>query len=244
MGDPFAIEGPAVISFSGGRTSGYMLKRLLDAGRHGDVHVVFADTGKERDETYAFVRAVEDWWHVQIQWVHRPGYFTQLITDKKMLPNPVMRFCTSELKMKPIERFMRGQGYERWTNIVGIRADEPSRIVRLREREDKYSDIALPLVDAGIALKDVTAFWQTQPFDLQLRPGEGNCDLCFLKGFKIRQQITRDHPELAEWWIEQERERGATFRNDGRRYLHLLTQPDLFVHGADEDTLLDCVCHD
>lgn len=30
--DPFLIEGPAVISFSGGRTSGYMLRRVLDAG--------------------------------------------------------------------------------------------------------------------------------------------------------------------------------------------------------------------
>lgn len=29
--DPFLIEGPAVISFSGGRTSGYMLRRILDA---------------------------------------------------------------------------------------------------------------------------------------------------------------------------------------------------------------------
>ena len=31
--NPYLIEGPAVISFSGGRTSGYMLKHILDA--HG-----------------------------------------------------------------------------------------------------------------------------------------------------------------------------------------------------------------
>jgi 3'-phosphoadenosine 5'-phosphosulfate sulfotransferase (PAPS reductase)/FAD synthetase len=244
MSNPFQIDGPAVISFSGGRTSGYMLRRILDEGLRPDVHVLFADTGKERRETYRFVVEVAQKWDVEIHAVYRPGYFTKLITDKQMLPNPVMRFCTSELKMRPIQDWMKAQGYTYWTNVVGIRSDEPRRVVRLREREDACSDVALPLADASVTLADVTAFWQAQPFDLQLQTGEGNCDLCFLKGFKLRQQIARDHPELAEWWIDQERERGATFRNDGRRYLHLLTQPDLFVHGQDEDTLTECFCHD
>src|SRR5690242_17474485 len=40
---PFQIEGPAVISFSGGRTSAYMLRRILDEGVRPDVFVLFAD---------------------------------------------------------------------------------------------------------------------------------------------------------------------------------------------------------
>jgi 3'-phosphoadenosine 5'-phosphosulfate sulfotransferase (PAPS reductase)/FAD synthetase len=70
---PFHIDGPALISFSGGRTSAYMLRRILDEGLRPDVHVVFADTGRERDETYAFVREVEEQWGAEIHWVKRPG---------------------------------------------------------------------------------------------------------------------------------------------------------------------------
>jgi 3'-phosphoadenosine 5'-phosphosulfate sulfotransferase (PAPS reductase)/FAD synthetase len=68
----YKISGPARISFSGGRTSAYMLRKILDA--HGgalppDVHVVFANTGKERPETLDFVRECGERWGVSIRWV-------------------------------------------------------------------------------------------------------------------------------------------------------------------------------
>ena len=48
MRNPYKIEGPALISFSGGRTSGFMLKQIIDA-HDGvppeDVHITFANTG-------------------------------------------------------------------------------------------------------------------------------------------------------------------------------------------------------
>lgn len=46
-----------VISFSGGRTSAYMTKMLLDSLDRSiyDIAVVFANTGKEREETLDFV---------------------------------------------------------------------------------------------------------------------------------------------------------------------------------------------
>ena len=71
----FLIEGPAVIAFSGGRTSGLMLYRILEA--HGgalpdDVVPVFCNTGKEHHATLDFVR---DWLKeerrrivAQVQW--------------------------------------------------------------------------------------------------------------------------------------------------------------------------------
>jgi 3'-phosphoadenosine 5'-phosphosulfate sulfotransferase (PAPS reductase)/FAD synthetase len=250
MIDPFAIDGPAVVSFSGGRTSAYMLRRMLDVGLRPDVHVLFADTGKERVETYAFVRACAARWGVAVHWIERPGQFTQLITDRKYLPNPVTRFCTSELKIRPMRDWMLAHGYEHWTNVVGIRADEPRRVAKMRatdETSHERWDIALPLADDGATLVDVEAFWLRQPFRLELRSHEGNCDLCFLKGTGKLRNIVRERPDLAAWWADQERRIGATFRKDRPSYADMLAQPDLFTnldeHEAVTD-LIECYCHD
>lgn len=262
MSDPFLIDGPAVISFSGGRTSAYMLHRILLAhggGLPADVHVLFANTGKEREETLEFVSACATHWHIPIHWLEylagevtaptaaRLGEpFAALLTKRKFLPNPVMRFCTQELKIRPMRDWMRLKGYEHWTNVVGIRADEPRRVAKMRaaaETRTEYWDIDLPLADAGITLGEVTAFWQQQPFDLQLQPHEGNCDLCFLKGAKKLRNIVRERPDLAVWWAESEERLGATFRRDRPSYRQMLQQSDLFKDGLDDD-IIECACTD
>jgi 3'-phosphoadenosine 5'-phosphosulfate sulfotransferase (PAPS reductase)/FAD synthetase len=70
--NPFLIEGPFVISFSGGRTSGLMLYKILEA--HGgkmpeQSRVVFCNTGKEREETLRFVERCSLEWGVEITWL-------------------------------------------------------------------------------------------------------------------------------------------------------------------------------
>ena len=72
--NPYRIEGPALISFSGGRTSAFMLFKILEA--HGgtlpdDVHVCFANTGKEREETLRFVHECATRWGVRVRWLER-----------------------------------------------------------------------------------------------------------------------------------------------------------------------------
>jgi 3'-phosphoadenosine 5'-phosphosulfate sulfotransferase (PAPS reductase)/FAD synthetase len=214
MSDPFFIEGPALISVSGGRTSGYMLWRILQS--HGgqlpnDVRPMFANTGKEMPETLDFVRDMSERWGVQITWVeYRPKTeagkqhaivdwhtasrrgepYAALIEDRKYLPNVVARFCTVELKIRPMHRVVRECGWEDWINCVGIRADEPRRVAKLSARAgaETPDELAIaPLAVAGITVSDVSAFWRQQPFDLRLpningRTMHGNCDLCFLKG--------------------------------------------------------------
>ena len=124
-----------MISFSGGRTSGYMLRRILDAHGGtlpGDVNVLFADTGKERPQTLAFVAEVSERWSVPIATVKRAAPegvtpFDQLIRDKSFLPNPVMRFCTYELKVKVMQAHMRERHGDDYAEVIGFRADERGR---------------------------------------------------------------------------------------------------------------------
>lgn len=69
---PFLLDTPAVISFSGGRTSGYMLYRILKAfgGKlPKGIKVIFCNTGKERTETLDFVEMCLQRWGVEIVWL-------------------------------------------------------------------------------------------------------------------------------------------------------------------------------
>ncbi len=194
--DPFRIEGPAVISFSGGRTSGYMLWRILQA--HGgtlpnDVAVVFTNTGREMPATLDFVNDCATQWGVHVTWleytVAAPGFevcshnsasragepFEALIRHRNLLPNPVARFCTVELKIRPLFRWMDAMGFPPETRrVIGFRADEPMRVERALDPERRKKagregrNQLFPLYDAGITKADVLAFWGAQPFDLRL----------------------------------------------------------------------------
>lgn len=286
--DPFLIEGPAVISFSGGRTSGYMLWRILQA--HGgtlpaDVVVIFANTGKEMPETLDFVQACSDAWSVPIVWIEyrrkteqgksheivtyqtasRKGEpYDALIDDRKYLPNPFARFCTVELKIRPMHRYVRSLGWDSWLSCIGIRADEQRRIARVRNRGQSNETVdetpVMPLADAGIGVHAVLEFWRSQSFDLRLPVNQygntthGNCDLCFLKKADHILSMIREAPHRATWWanaerrvteIGQARATGAMFRMDRPNYASMQTMAlnhgEMFDY---DEPLADCACTD
>lgn len=283
MADPYRIDGPAIIQFSGGRTSGYMLRQILDA--HGgslsdDVHVAFQNTGKEREETLAFVEECSQRWGVPITWLEWDGFengsrsrcmyrvvgfqtasregepFARMIDALGLLPNPVARTCTANLKIKTSRAWMLSHGYDEWDSVMGIRADEPRRIARLTApgRDNSAGVPRLPLARAGVSKADVLAFWRQQPFDLRLDPAGdlGNCDLCFLKSRQKLVSAIRREPARHVWWAEQEsRPRGATFRSDRPRYTDLARQAefqsrqhDLPLIETEDEALADCMCGD
>ena len=122
MKNPYQIEGPAVVSFSGGRSSGFMLWNILQA--HGgtlpeDIKVIFCNTGLEHHETYEFIHRIEENW-CPVIWLEydldldqkqifkvvdygsasRTGEPFSLLNKKYgRLPNPVHRYCTGKLKI-------------------------------------------------------------------------------------------------------------------------------------------------
>jgi 3'-phosphoadenosine 5'-phosphosulfate sulfotransferase (PAPS reductase)/FAD synthetase len=224
-----------MIQFSGGRTSAYMLRQILDANGplSGRVVVSFQNTGREFNETLDFVQECGERWGVRIVWLEyqpdaphfevvshnsasRNGEpFEALVRKRKFLPNRVARFCTAELKVHCATRYALSLGWDRWTSCKGIRADERHRIsaVPPKERWTPWH----PLADANVSKRDVTEFWDRQPFDLRLanikgRTPHGNCDGCFLKSEANRAALARDFPDRFAWWVRMEESAGSTFR--------------------------------
>lgn len=95
------------------------------------------------------------------------------------------RICTAYMKIRTQRKWCEslGWGHQReYIEYVGLRADEPVRVAKMRERNDRLdtNEIA-PLADAGITKADVLAFWAAKPFDLGLAEHLGNCEDCYLK---------------------------------------------------------------
>lgn len=245
--NPFLITEPTCISFSGGRTSAFMLYKVLEAhdmSLPSDAVVCFANTGKEDEATLKFVHDCEVNWNVPIVWLEykeaeeskdrwkivnyetasRNGEpFEAVIRKKNYLPNPVTRFCTIEMKIRTIAnyllsiKFCETRSEGEYMSWVGIRADEPRRAAKIPRDRT-------PLVAAGIGKKDVGDFWKSQSFDLEL-PNfngvtyHGNCDLCFLKGESQTRSLIAEKPERAIWWAKMEAlALELASRSDGARF--------------------------
>jgi 3'-phosphoadenosine 5'-phosphosulfate sulfotransferase (PAPS reductase)/FAD synthetase len=246
MTDPFRITEPTCISFSGGRTSAYMLWRVLQSnnGLPAEAVVCFANTGKEDEATLRFVRDCGEHWGVPINWLEyrnesagfavvdfetasRQGQpFEAIIQKRNFLPNPVARFCTVELKIQPEHKFLRSIGWTEWENMVGIRSDEPRRVAKIRANLSggkSGPERLMPLAEAGITKRDVADFWLRSTFDLGL-PNmggitmHGNCNLCFLKGAAQIQSLIAEKPERAIWWARMETSITNAKITDGGRF--------------------------
>tara|TARA_Y100000310_G_C20696911_1_gene826353 strand:+ start:2590 stop:3477 length:888 start_codon:yes stop_codon:yes gene_type:complete len=279
----FRIEGPAMISCSGGRTS-MMLTRLIQLAHGGelpeDIIPVFSNTGMEFDQTLDFVHDAAEHWSLPIHWVERdpspegsnPKWkvrsvnwegasrkgepFERLIRERKYLPNVATRYCTQSLKISPMRHHMLSLGWTDYYNVLGLRYDEPHRVHRVLERNDNRKDgyeVACPLFDARVTIRDVERFWSEQGFDLQLRPHESNCNLCYLKGEQKLMRIMRDHGGVADWWMRMEglklSESSLTHTFSSRRsYADLLmvaeSQLELFPVEELPPDIQDCFCHD
>ena len=237
MADPFKIDGPTCISFSGGRTSAYMLWRVLQSngGLPDEAKVCFANTGKEDEATLRFVQACATHWDVPITWLEyqrdrgwqvvsfelasRQGEPFEAVIEQRggYLPNRVARFCSSELKTRTMHRYLKAQGWEEWDTLIGIRADEPRRVAKFRANprpEFKGEEVHLPLAAVGVSAGDVGEFWRSQPFDLELpnikgKTMHGNCDLCYLKPASQVLSLIAEKPERAVWWATQEKKAEA-----------------------------------
>tara|TARA_R110000782_G_scaffold263650_1_gene356393 strand:+ start:57 stop:947 length:891 start_codon:yes stop_codon:yes gene_type:complete len=140
-----------IVSFSGGRTSAYLCKVMIDTFGRENVDFVYMDTGAEHRKTYEFIKKVNN--QFQLNLICLRGDFTKPLGDgvgynvvdinslkpdlkpfKSMMskygvPYIGGMFCTDRMKLKPFKKYCDDKygknNYETW---LGIREDEPKRL--------------------------------------------------------------------------------------------------------------------
>lgn len=134
-----------------------------------------------------------------------------------------------------------GKGGAEYVAFVGLRADEPARLGRVKERNSgpeasgyEGEHVYLPLEDMHVTASDVNAFWKRQTWDLSLPPDSGlsNCVYCFLKGGATLRKVHREMatgegspgygplagtPCDVSWWQRMEKEYGRDLVAEERK---------------------------
>lgn len=214
------------ISFSGGRTSAYMTKMLLD--HYSDKYefiVTFANTGMEHEKTLEFINNCDKYFGFNTIWLEadvkhgerkstgfkvvnfetasRNGEPFHEVVKKYGVPNQSYPHCTRELKLNVMRSYLKSIGIKH-TEIktaIGIRMDE---LRRVSETAEKLM-IEYPLIkDFPSDKEDILDWWSEQDFDLEIDEWDGNCKGCFKKSFKkLFKQLDSD-PSLLEFHISME----------------------------------------
>lgn len=205
-----------IVSFSGGRTSAYMAKRLKD--EWGSVHnilFVFMNTGQEHEKTLEFVKRCDEEFGLNLIWIEaevihgkrvssnhkfvdfetasRQGEPFEEVIRKYGIPNQSFPHCNRELKLNPFKSLKSALGLHDAETAVGIRVDEMDRMSSKAESDR----IVYPLVSWFPTTKqEVIDWWKKQPFDLGIPEHHGNCLTCWKKSKRKLLTIAKHNPEF------------------------------------------------
>ena len=258
-----------IISFSGGRTSAYLLSKMIEQFGKENLIVNFANTGRESYETLLFVENCAQLFDIKINWIEfdldeneKPTFkivdfktasrngepLYKAIKHSKYVPNVMQRRCTITAKIETMQMYLRSIEIDKDNSVqyIGIRFDEPKRWSRYINQFDGNNIVkAYPLVDWKTTKADVLNFWKEQPFDLTIEEPFGNCDLCFLKSTKRRIAVLKEKPEVATFWSAIENEMGNKFDNQFsvKQLLKIATGQTIEDISAFRNYDIDCTCN-
>jgi hypothetical protein len=239
------------ISFSGGATSGYMLKMLLNHFRANDpdreLCITFCNTGLEHEETLIFVQRCAEEFDADVVWLEavvthgerigirhrivnfetasRNGEPFEEYIKKHGIPNAAFPQCNSRLKLDVMESYRRAIGWKpnTYSTAIGIRADEVDRV-----SFSGMSEMGLfyPCVDTGITKRDVKAWWSTQSFRLNIPEHYGNCVTCWKKTNRKLLTIAKENSSAFDFMKRMEEQH--PFAGGPRRDGEQMMKPRLF----------------
>lgn len=228
-----------LISFSGGETSAYLAKWLIDnKSEIYNMIFVFANTGDEEENTLKFIDLCAKKWNINIVWIEAlVNHNERISTSHKIvnfktasrnrepfiqvikkygIPNQNFLHCNREMKLNPIKSYMKSIGWQKYETAIGIRNDEVDRINKNR----KKLRLIYPLItDKPTSKQEISYWWSKQDFRLKLKSYNTNCRTCWKKSDKVLAQIYRENPNYFDFNKEMEQKYGKekyTFFRNGR----------------------------
>jgi hypothetical protein len=227
----------SVNSLSGGKTSSYMAVHypadynIFAIVTIDDINcqpkdkalikMVYDKIGKdfiataEDDATIYAMFDLEQLLGREIIWVSGKS-FDKLNFKRKALPNIMWRFCTTELKMRPIFDWWYNNLNEKVIMNIGIRYDESERadkiqntfkgIVGKRKTQNKWEEIEwreakFPLIENRIMHPSVIKWANQSKISF---PNDSNCVGCFHKPIQQLRKNWDDNKNKMQWFANQE----------------------------------------
>jgi hypothetical protein len=206
-----------VVAFSGGESSAYALKLVLDKYKNTHKIIVsFCNTGEEDEETFIFNKKISEYFNVEVVWLEYesergfnvvdfetayritdweeeneyPNHpFHKYVKDYG-LPQYPERTCTREMKERTISRYLSSIGVmpRMCVRVVGIRFDEIAK--RTPDPKQYY-----PLILKGVTKPFLNRFFEyIMPFRLEIPSYLGNCGACISKSLRSLCTIARERP--------------------------------------------------
>jgi hypothetical protein len=184
-----------VCGISGGKDSSALAIYLRD--QVPDMEYFFCDTGAELPETYEYLNRLEVVLGKPIARLNSDkGFEHWFEVYRGTLPSPQMRWCTKQVKIKPLEAWL---GDDEAISYVAIRSDEKNRkgyvstkqiiqaVFHFVEKDIDHAGVLKILDVAGVGLPDYYQ-WRTR----------SGCYFCFYQRKAEWVGLADRHPELFE----------------------------------------------
>ena len=184
-----------VCGISGGKDSSALAIYMRDS--MPDMEYFFCDTGAELPETYELLNKLEIVLGKPVVRLNADkGFDHWFEVFRGTLPSPQMRWCTKNMKIKPLEAWL---GDTPAISYVAIRADESNRKGYISTK--KNIKTAFPFVDDGIdhagvmKILDDSGIGLPSYYEWRTRSG---CYFCFFQRKAEWVGLADRHPELFE----------------------------------------------
>ncbi|MDE8654716.1 phosphoadenosine phosphosulfate reductase family protein [Novosphingobium album (ex Liu et al. 2023)] len=188
-----------ILGLSGGRDSAALAIYMRQHRSDLPIEYFFTDTGKELPEVYKFLDKLEGFLGRPIERLNPDRDFDFWLEEYgNFLPSPRTRWCTRQLKLRPLEHWLRDDldGGTIVHSYVAIRADEPSR--EGYQATHPNMRVHLPLREAGIDRPGVLEILDQadvgEPEYYQWRSRSG-CTFCFFQQKIEWVRLFEEHPD-------------------------------------------------